>query len=218
LAQTTFAVPFWNTLSNGSFSTKLVMIKLQAMQVHCPSCNSKLFVDDAQFSSQRLGPIKCWMCASTVLVRKSSRNDSGAPTVVAISSAPDERARASRLDDSLAPETQSLTLPQDHTIKICVITGTSRGMECELSRPLMTIGRLGGGADIEIDDPEVSRLHCAVEVKRDAILLRDLSSTNGTYLGESRVFAGRLEPMSQFRIGTTLLQVCVVPVREKSRI
>src|SRR4029077_13248878 len=206
------------THSNGSFSTKLVMIKLKAMQVHCPNCTSKLFVDDAQFTRQRLEPIRCWMCASTVVVRKSSSNDPGASTVVTISSDPDIRALASRLDDALAPETQSLTLPRDHTIKICVMNGSSRGMECELSRPLMTIGRLGGGADIEIDDPEVSRLHCAVEVKRDAILLRDLSSTNGTYLGESRVFAGGLEPLSQFRIGTTLLQVCIVPVREKSRI
>jgi hypothetical protein len=158
------------------------------------------------------------MCACTVMVQESSRSDAGPPTVVVISSAPDDRARASRLDDALAPETESLTLPRDHTIRICVITGSSRGMECELSRPLVTIGRMGGGADIEIDDPEVSRLHCAVEVKRDVIFLRDLSSTNGTYLGESRVFAGRLEPMSQFRIGTTLLQVSIVPVREKSRI
>lgn len=158
------------------------------------------------------------MCACTVGVQESPRNDPGPPTVVVISAAPDERARASRLDDAQAPETESLTLPQDQTIKICVITGSSRGMECELSRPLVTIGRLGGGADIEIDDPEVSRLHCAIEVKRDAILLRDLSSTNGTYLGESRVFAGRLEPMSQFRIGTTVLQVSIVPAREKSHI
>jgi hypothetical protein len=188
------------------------------MQIRCPNCGSQLYLNQAQFANQRRAPIKCWMCACTVMVQKSSSSDPGPPTVVLVSSAPDERARASRLDAAQAPETESLTLPRDQTIKICVITGSSQGMECELSRPLVTIGRLGGGADIEIDDPEVSRLHCAVEVKRDAILLRDLSSTNGTYLGESRVFAGRLEPMSQFRIGNTLLQVSIVPVKEKSRI
>lgn len=80
-------------------------------------------------------------------------------------------------------------------------------MEYELSRPLVTVGRPGGGADIEIDDPEISRLHCAVEVRRDAILLHDLRSTNGTYLGDSRVFAARLEQASTFRIGSSLLQV-----------
>jgi pSer/pThr/pTyr-binding forkhead associated (FHA) protein len=73
----------------------------------------------------------------------------------------------------------------------------------------MTIGRLGGGANIEIDDPEVSRLHCAVEVRRDAILLHDLRSKNGTYLGDSRVFAARLDESSKFRIGSSLLQVSI---------
>lgn len=188
------------------------------MKVRCPNCNSQLCLDEAQFANQRQAPIKCWMCACTVVVQKSARSEAGAPTVVVISSAPDKRACASRLDDAQASETRSLTLPQDHTIKICVVTGSSQGMECELSRPLVTIGRIGGGADIEIDDPEVSRLHCAVEVKRDAILLRDLSSTNGTYLDGSRVFAGRLEPKSQFRIGTTFLQVSIVPVKEKSHV
>jgi pSer/pThr/pTyr-binding forkhead associated (FHA) protein len=77
----------------------------------------------------------------------------------------------------------------------------------ELSRPLLTIGRLGGGADMEIDDPEISRLHCAVEVRRDAILLHDLRSTNGTYLGGSRVFAARLDESSKFRVGSSFLQV-----------
>jgi pSer/pThr/pTyr-binding forkhead associated (FHA) protein len=124
-------------------------------------------------------------------------------------SGPHERSRDSRLEDALNSQTASLTLPQSKTIKIFVITGSSQGMERELSRPLMTIGRLGGGADMEIDDPEVSRLHCVVEVRRDTILLRDLRSTNGTYLGDSRVFAARLDEMSRFRIGSSLLQVSI---------
>ena len=77
----------------------------------------------------------------------------------------------------------------------------------ELSRPLMTIGRSGGGADIEIEDPEVSAIHCAVEVRRDAILLHDLRSRNGTYVDNARVFAARLEQMSTFRIGSSILRV-----------
>ncbi len=85
-----------------------------------------------------------------------------------------------------------------------------------MSRPLMTIGRLGGGADIEIDDPEVSRLHCAVEVRHDAIFVNDLSSTNGTYIGETRILAGQLEHLSKFRIGSTLLQVSILSARERN--
>lgn len=130
------------------------------------------------------------------------------PPTIAVSS-PHDRARGSRLDGTLNPETTSLSLPQGTTIKISVLTGSSQGIECQLSRPLVTIGRLGGGADIEIDDPEVSKLHCVVEARRDVILLRDLGSTNGTYLGNSSVFAARLEEMSKFRIGSSLLQVTI---------
>ena len=71
----------------------------------------------------------------------------------------------------------------------------------------MTIGRLGGDADIQIDDPGVSRLHCAPEVRRDAILLHDLRSRNGTFVDNSQVMAARLRNESQFRIGSSCLQI-----------
>jgi pSer/pThr/pTyr-binding forkhead associated (FHA) protein len=144
-----------------------------------------------------------------VTLRDSSGTNPGPPTISVNSSVPLERSRASRLDGSLAPQTVSLTLPQNQTIKISVVSGPSCGIDCELSRPLVTIGRLGGGADVEIDDPEVSRVHCALEVRDGAIFLHDLSSTNGTYIGDSRILASRLEHMSKFRIGSTLLQVSV---------
>ena len=80
-------------------------------------------------------------------------------------------------------------------------------MEFEIAKAITTIGRIGGGADIEIDDPEISRSHCAVEVRRDAILLHDLRSTNGTYLRDSRVSVARLDMVSKFRIGGSKLQL-----------
>jgi len=74
----------------------------------------------------------------------------------------------------------------------------------------MTIGRMGGKADIQIDDPEVSRLHCSVEVRGDAILLQDLRSTNGTFVDDSRVLSARLRKMSQFRIGSSSLRIDIL--------
>jgi hypothetical protein len=130
------------------------------------------------------------------------------PRTIAVSSAkPHERSKDARLAGARDSRTSSLTLPQDKTIKISVMTGPSQGKDYDLLRPLVTLGRLGGGADIEIDDAEVSRVHCAVEVRRDSILLHDMRSTNGTFLGETRVFSARLEEMSTFRIGSTLLRV-----------
>jgi pSer/pThr/pTyr-binding forkhead associated (FHA) protein len=138
----------------------------------------------------------------------------GPSTVAASPSAPRDRIRDARIDPSMNPETASLALPPDKVIKICVVAGASQGMEYDLSRPLVTIGRLKGEADMGIEDPEVSAVHCAVEVRRDAVLLHDLRSTNGTYLGDARVFAARLDETSKFRIGSTLLQVMIVPKEE----
>jgi pSer/pThr/pTyr-binding forkhead associated (FHA) protein len=133
------------------------------------------------------------------------------PSTIAVQ--PDDalvRQSAVRLSQDAAPETNSLIIPQDRTIKIWVVAGPSQGMEFELSRPLITIGRLGGDADIQIDDPEVSRLHCSVEVRRDAILLHDLGSMNGTFIADSRILSARLGKRSQFRIGSTRLQLDIL--------
>ena len=176
------------------------------MRIHCPNCGAKLDLDEKQFANQSPSQVRCWMC--TCAVELDMVPTGPGPPTIAVSS-PHDRSKGSRLGGTLNPETTSLSLPQGTTIKISVLTGSSQGIECQLSRPLVTIGRLGGGADIEIDDPEVSKLHCVVEARRDVILLRDLGSTNGTYLGNSSVFAARLEEMSKFRIGSSLLQVTI---------
>jgi hypothetical protein len=180
------------------------------MRIRCPNCGAKLHFDQKHGASNAQPGIRCWMCTLTVKVN-SSGGEPGPPTIALAKSAPHQRSRDARLGGALSSQTTSLTLPLHKTIKISVIAGSSQGMEYELSRPLVTIGRPGGGADIEIDDPEISRLHCAVEIRRDAILLHDLRSTNGTYLGDSRVFAARLEETSTFRIGSSLLQVLSEP-------
>jgi pSer/pThr/pTyr-binding forkhead associated (FHA) protein len=134
--------------------------------------------------------------------------DTGPPTITA---APGNKSRRPRITGILKSQTTSLALPRDKVIKVAVIAGPSQGMECELSRPLMTVGRTGESADIRVDDPEVSSLHCAIEVRRDAILLHDLNSRNGTYVDDDRVVAVRLEPpTSQFRIGSSVLQISVL--------
>jgi S-DNA-T family DNA segregation ATPase FtsK/SpoIIIE len=103
-----------------------------------------------------------------------------------------------------------LALPDGKTIAISVTAGPSKGLELRLVKPLVSIGRAGSGADLEIDDPGVSRMHCAVEVTSDAIRLRDLESTNGTYVNEQRVLSAELEHLSEFRVGSSVLCVRVV--------
>jgi pSer/pThr/pTyr-binding forkhead associated (FHA) protein len=105
-------------------------------------------------------------------------------------------------------------LPVGKTITISIIGGPSKGLAQQLSKPRISIGRVGGGADIEIDDPKVSPLHCTVGVTQNLIRLLDLDSTSGTYINDEFVQAAKLEHLSEFRVGSTLLLVTILPKRK----
>lgn len=86
---------------------------------------------------------------------------------------------------------------------LVVTKGALRGSEFPLRSATTTIGR-GEDADVQIDEPDASRRHAVIERKRGAYLLRDLGSTNGTYLRELLHGAEAiLRDGDQFRIGLT---------------
>ncbi len=72
-------------------------------------------------------------------------------------------------------------------------------------KPRVTLGRKG--ADIPLNDPEISRHHCLLEVRDTIINLKDLDSTNGTFFDEERVRAAMLRDGTEFRIGGSLIRV-----------
>ena len=104
-------------------------------------------------------------------------------------------------------------LPRDKTVAISVIAGPSKGVTHQFHKPRISIGRTGGGVDIEIDDPKVSRLHCALGVSHGSIRLCDLGSTNGTYVNDELVHVAELGHLSEFRVGSSVLLVTVVTNR-----
>jgi DNA-binding NtrC family response regulator len=63
------------------------------------------------------------------------------------------------------------------------------------------------GAHIIVDDPEVSMAHCELRAVSDGILVRDLGSTNGTYVGAFRVREGVVRTPTAVTVGRTTLLV-----------
>ena len=100
---------------------------------------------------------------------------------------------------------------RNRTITISVITGPLKGHAYQLTKASTSIGQTGGGADIEIDDPQVSALHCVVDVTHDTVRLCDLNSANGTYVDGERVQDAGLGHLTEFCLGSTWFVVTIVP-------
>ena len=83
---------------------------------------------------------------------------------------------------------------------------TIDGERYPLIGALTVIGR-DEVADIILDDPGISRRHCEVRVTNDGphlvTSIRDLGSTNGTYVNGERITSRRLDDGDQVTVGRT---------------
>ena len=172
------------------------------MQAICQNCGSKHVLDDKQIGSHARVRFRCSGCG------QSTEVDVGGDTNRTFIST--GRADAvPYVEPTVLEEQRGLGLPTDKKISVRVTTGKSKGLELVLHRPRMIIGRLG--ADMAVEDSEVSRWHCAVEVSGGQIILRDLDSRNGVYFGEQKVKSVELQHDSEFRIGSTLFRLIITP-------
>ncbi|MEU7067171.1 FHA domain-containing protein [Streptomyces sp. NPDC046161] len=90
-----------------------------------------------------------------------------------------------------------------------VVAGPDAGGVHLLHPGAVRIGR-SSGADVPLDDPDVSRLHCAVTVQADGrVTVADLGSTNGTTVDGVPVGprAVPLPPGALLRIGESTLRL-----------
>ncbi len=69
---------------------------------------------------------------------------------------------------------------------LVVIYGLDLGKKYNLNRSSLIIGR-SSKADIQIDQESVSRNHCKIMNTGKEIMLRDLGSTNGTYINDELI-------------------------------
>ena len=103
-----------------------------------------------------------------------------------------------KLDE--APEVVSLRKCQ-----LIVSDGKSKNKKITLSKPVTTVGKKEGN-DLMLDDKTVSRNHLEIAYVQDSFLLRDLGSTNGTYLNGSRVKEVYLSPGDIIKLGNSTME------------
>ena len=90
---------------------------------------------------------------------------------------------------------------------VLVVDGANQGERADLAAAPILIGR-GNDAAIRLDDDYVSTRHARIGASGDQWYVEDLGSTNGTYVGNSRIS----QPTSislgtQVRIGKSILEL-----------
>ncbi len=90
---------------------------------------------------------------------------------------------------------------------LTVATGPMRGLGFRLRHQPQVIGRDATAVDIVVDDPHLSRRHAEIWLTGEGVSLRDLDSTNGTWVNDLRITeVARLTDGDVIRIGRTELR------------
>ena len=89
--------------------------------------------------------------------------------------------------------------------QLVVLNGVNKGKKLDLNRPVTKIGKKENN-ELILDEKTVSRNHVEIVQLENSYVLKDLESTNGTYINDIRVKEAYLSPGDVIRIGTIRIE------------
>ena len=171
------------------------------MIVACGACDKRYRFDLAKLGGRPGARLRCPACGASIEV--TAPPDPGNQTMRLDSDA-SQIASAGRIPGG------DLAMPLSRRLSLAVLQGKDSGRIFPVDKAVVVIGR--SGADIVVDDPEVSRQHASVEVHGNRVVLKDLGSTNGTFLNDVKVAQAEIENRGEFRVGSTRLMLIIAEV------
>ncbi|MCX7871892.1 MAG: FHA domain-containing protein [Verrucomicrobiae bacterium] len=90
--------------------------------------------------------------------------------------------------------------------RLVILSEGMTGRIYELKAEKTTVGRVEDNA-FQIPEPSVSSHHCEIYLKGDEVLVKDLNSTNGTFIDGIQINEGVLKPGQILRLGQVLLRL-----------
>jgi pSer/pThr/pTyr-binding forkhead associated (FHA) protein len=170
------------------------------MDARCHHCGHVQAIEDDIFGNHERVDYPCTACGKTFQVINPKLATFRAQTT---------RKKLPTINSDLGTEGQFLSLPQNQAITLRALEGNEKGTVYPVTKPRLTIGR--ANADIVIQDPLSSRVHCSIEISDQSVLLRDLESTNGTYVDDQPIQTVELSNGSVFRIGGHSFRLAITP-------
>jgi DNA-binding NtrC family response regulator len=89
--------------------------------------------------------------------------------------------------------------------QLAVLSGPETGRVVDVDHMPFTVGK-GEECDLVLTEPTVSRTHFSIESEQGAFVIRDLSSTNGTWIDQFRIKEAWLRPGTVLRAGSAQLR------------
>jgi predicted Zn finger-like uncharacterized protein len=192
------------------------------MIIECTNCHARYQYNEDRFDRKPSKKIKCAKCATVFEIHNPAFADKPAPAP-APERPPAGDMTFARRDEpkpvvqqetepaAEKPEAGKVSVPQMPTgkrLSLAVINGPDAGSVYRIEKPRITIGRTG--ADLPLNDSEISRAHAAVEIRDTAFFVEDLKSTNGTLIdGQKITGPTELQNHSEFQVGGSTLMLIV---------
>ena len=189
------------------------------MIVECDRCHAKYHYDEQRFAGKPSKRLRCSKCHAIFEVFNSRGYEEAPPTPSPIAAGETMTRRASDSPRGTATPRSAtpvpdrkraggeLKLPPDTKLSLAVIAGPDAGRMFSIDKPRIVMGR--EEVDLALDDPEISRHHAALEIRGEEVLLVDLGSTNGTFVGDQPISRVPLENQGEFTIGGSTLMLIV---------
>jgi hypothetical protein len=150
-----------------------------AVFADCPRCQTKYLLEKVDEDKE----FQCMKCGKVFL---------------AIGGADDAPTQISQKD-------KTLLIPENKRIYLEISKGPEAGKAYQILKPVVTIGR-GSQADIQLSDAAISRRHCVIEISAEQAVLRDLGSTNGTFVSGQRIDFVYLTDRGEFDLGNATIR------------
>jgi predicted Zn finger-like uncharacterized protein len=206
------------------------------MIIVCPNCQARYKFDESKLGERPKVKTRCAKCGGSIEIENPLMGAMTLPPgayapppppppapITPPPAAPEKASKKTQAMGAVADDVGGgtitgrdlhkmglLELPKDKRFSLAVIQGSATGQIYQVSKTRTTLGR--SGCDIDLDDPEASRQHAVVEIYGERAILRDLGSTNGTFVDMDRVEQQLLTNQMEFRIGSHVLMFIITEV------
>jgi predicted Zn finger-like uncharacterized protein len=195
------------------------------MIVVCPTCQARYRFDESKLGGRPKVKTRCAKCSGVIEIVQPDPLDATLAPGGGQPAPPEPLEEAHRESTQRIPVPESdtdpgkltgqdiqalLELPKNKRFSLAIIQGAATGQIFKISKVRTSLGRTG--ADLNLDDTEASRQHAVLEILGEHAILRDLDSTNGTFVDGARIEKQVLKNQMEFRIGNHVLMFIVTPI------